>query len=82
MTTNTSPGQTSSETSRTAAMQPVFARSSLRERSASGLPTMRSARGPKTFQTFSALISGAPLRSTRWVLDSGAARALIPFAGS
>ena len=47
MTTNTSPGQTSSETSRTAAMQPVFSRSSLRERSASGLPTMRSARGPE-----------------------------------
>ena len=31
ITTNTSPGQTSNETSRTAATQPVFARSSARE---------------------------------------------------
>ncbi len=38
ITTNTSPGQTSNETSRTAATQPVLARSSERESSASGVP--------------------------------------------
>ena len=46
MTTKTSPGATSNETSRTAATQPVFARSSARGRSASGEPTIRSAFGP------------------------------------
>ena len=51
MTTNTSPGQTSNETSRTATTHPVFSRSSPRGRSASGEPTSRSPRGPKTFQT-------------------------------
>ncbi len=54
MTTNTSPGQTSIEMSRTAATQPVFSRSSARERSASGVPTTLSAFGPNTFQTPSA----------------------------
>ena len=43
ITTNTSPGQTSSETSLTAATQPVLARSSERGSSASGVPTIRSA---------------------------------------
>ena len=60
MTTNTSPGQTSIETSRTAIEQPVFSRSSARERSASGVPTMRSSCGPKIFQTPSARMSGSP----------------------
>ena len=65
ITTNTSPGQTSNETSRTAATQPVLARSSARESSASGLPTTRSAFGPNTFQMPSARISGSRLRSMR-----------------
>ena len=60
MTTNTSPGQTSNETSRTAATQPVFARSSARGSSASGVPMIRSAFGPKIFQTPVARISGSP----------------------
>ena len=51
MTTKTSPSVTSNETSRTAATQPVFSRSSCRESEASGEPTMRSACGPYTFQT-------------------------------
>ena len=55
MTTNTSPGQTWIETSRTATTQPVLARSSERESSASGVPMIRSARRPKIFQTPSAL---------------------------
>ncbi len=46
MTTNTSPGATSNETSRTAATQPVFSSSSARGSSASGESTMRSAFGP------------------------------------
>ena len=58
MTTNTSPGQTSIETSRTATTQPVFSRSSPRGRNASGEPTSRSPRGPKTFQTPSARMTG------------------------
>src|SRR6266516_3919547 len=64
ITTKTSRGQTSNETSRTAATQLCFARSSLRESSASGVPTIRSALRPKIFQTPCTLISGAPLRST------------------
>ena len=43
MTTNTSPGWMSIETSRTATTQPVFSRSSARESSASGVPMMLSA---------------------------------------
>ena len=51
MTTNTSPGATSNETSRTAATQPDWASSSLRLRSASGVPTTLSALGPNTFHS-------------------------------
>jgi hypothetical protein len=65
ITTNTSPGHTSNETSRTAATQPVLARSSLRDSSASGVPTIEPAFGPNTFHTPSARISGSPLWSTR-----------------
>ena len=72
MTTKISPGQTSNETSRTAATQPCFARSSARGRSASGVPMTRSAWRPKIFQTPSARISGAPERST-----PGAARGAV-----
>ena len=60
MTTNTSPGLMSSETSRTATMQPVFSRSSARESSQSGVPMTLSAPGPKTFHTPSARRSGSP----------------------
>ena len=62
MTTKTSPGQTSMLTSRTAATQPVFSRSSARGRSASGVPMTLSAFGPNTFQTPSARSSGSPSR--------------------
>ena len=58
MTTKTSPGHTSIETSRTATTQPVFSRSSRRGSSASGEPTSFSPFGPKTFQTPSARIAG------------------------
>src|SRR4051794_18304596 len=58
MTTNTSPGQTSMETSRTAATQPVFSRSSARGRSASGVPITFPALRPKIFQIPSARMSG------------------------
>ncbi len=74
MTTNTSPGQTWSDTSRTAATQPVFSRSSPRGRSASGLPMIRSAFGPKTFQTPSARIRGSPRCSSSWLGRIGAHR--------
>jgi hypothetical protein len=66
MTTNTSPGQTSSETSRTAIVQPVFSRSSEGDSSASGVPMTRSARAPKIFHTPRAASSGGPERSTTW----------------
>ena len=59
ITTNTSPGYTSNETSRTAATQPVFARSSPRGRSASAVPITLSALRPKIFQIPSARMSGA-----------------------
>ncbi len=49
MTTNTSPGATSKDTSRTAATQPVCVSRSLRLRSARAVPTTLSALGPKTF---------------------------------
>ena len=58
MTTKTSPGQTSSDTSLTATTQPVFALCSARGRSASGEPTSFSGFGPKTFHTPSARIAG------------------------
>src|SRR5947207_8314839 len=63
MTTKTSRGHTWNETLRTAATQLCFARSSLRESSASGVPTIRSALRPKIFQIPWTLMSGAPLRS-------------------
>ena len=59
ITTNTSPGQTSSETSRTAATQPVLARSSARGNAASGVPITWSAFEPKIFQTPLARITGS-----------------------
>ena len=59
MTTKTSPGQTSKETSRTAATQPVLARSSERDSSASGVPMMLSAFAPKIFQTPATRTTGA-----------------------
>jgi hypothetical protein len=49
MTTKTSPGATSKETSFTPTTQPVFFFISARLRSASGVPMIRSARGPKIF---------------------------------
>ena len=69
MTTKTSPGQTSKETSRTAATHPCFSRSSARERSASGVPTTRPACRPKIFQTPTARISGGLLRSMSWPME-------------
>ena len=69
ITTKTSPGQTSKETSRTAATQPCFSRSSPRERSASGVPITRPACRPKIFQTPTAWISGALLRSMSWPME-------------
>ena len=65
ITTKTSPGQTWKLTSRTAVMQPVCSRSSARDSSAAGVPMMRSACGPKTFQTPSTEIRGSRVRSTR-----------------
>ena len=62
ITTNTSPGQTSNDTSRTAATQPVFSRSAARVSSASAVPRMRSAFGPKIFQIPEAAMSGSPER--------------------
>jgi hypothetical protein len=61
MTTNTSPGYSSNDTSRTAATQPVFRRSSDLGRSASGVPMTLSAFRPKIFQMPSARMSGGPL---------------------
>ena len=78
MTTNTSPRQTSNETSRTAAIQPVFSRNSCRESSASGVPRMRSALGPKIFQMPEAAMSGSPARPlpvTRLIYQSRRFRA-------
>src|SRR6186713_831586 len=59
ITTNTSPGQTSSETSRTAATQPVFARNSARGNAASGVPITWLAFEPKIFHTPVARITGS-----------------------
>jgi hypothetical protein len=64
ITTNTSPGQMSMLTSRTATVQPVLSRSSRRDSSASGVPMIRSPCEPKIFQTPSALTSGSCVRST------------------
>ena len=72
MTTNTSPGQTSSETSLTAATQPVLARSSERGSSASGVPMMLSAFGPKIFQTPLARMMGStPAPFDAWRAGDG-----------
>ena len=60
MTTNTSRGATSNETSFTAITQPVFSCRSLRERSASGVPMILSARAPKIFQSPSTLRAASP----------------------
>ena len=58
MTTKTSPWRTSNETSRTAAVQPVRARSSARGRVGVRRADGTSAFGPKTFHTPSARIAG------------------------
>src|SRR5439155_26613761 len=71
ITTKTSCGQTSKETLRTAATQPVFSRSSRRGSSASGVPMTFPALAPKIFQTPSARISGGPLRSTWCAVGAG-----------
>ena len=60
ITTNTSPGATSNETSRTAIVLPVFSRNSGRVRSTNGEPTTLSALAPNTFQRFFTEIIGAP----------------------
>ncbi len=52
MTTKTSPGATSNETSRTAAVFPVLARNSARGSDASGLPLIFSGLGPETCYRF------------------------------
>ena len=67
ITTKTSPGATSKETSLTPTTQPVFFFRSARERSASGVPMILSAPSPKIFQTFST-VSPAPrvLASPAW----------------
>ena len=59
ITTKTSPGATSNETSRTAIVFPVCARSSERDKSANGEPTTLSAFAPNTFQRFRTEIIGA-----------------------
>jgi hypothetical protein len=58
MTTNTSPGATSKETSRTAIVLPVLARSSVRDKFASADPITFSGLFPKTFHTFCTEIIG------------------------
>ena len=60
MTTKTSPGMISSETSRTAIVQPVFCCSSRRESSASSVPMIWPAFAPKIFHTPCARRSGSP----------------------
>src|SRR4029078_7344358 len=66
MTTNTWPGETANETSRTAATQPVFSRSSARDSSRSGVPSTLSAFLPKIFQIPWARISGV---APAWPLE-------------
>ena len=61
MTTNTSPGATSNETSLTPTTQPVFSFRSDRERSASGVPMILSPPGPKIFQRLSTIKARAPV---------------------
>src|SRR5688500_4641643 len=50
ITTKTSPGLTSKDTSRTATVEPCLRRSSALDRSAAGVPMSRCSAGPKTFQ--------------------------------
>ena len=65
ITTNTSPGATSKETSRMPTTWPVFSCSSLRDSWASSVAMILSARGPKIFQSPSTWTAGvSPLRST------------------
>ncbi len=52
ITTNTSPGATSNDTSLTPTTQPVFSFRSARESSASGVPRTLSQLRPKIFQRF------------------------------
>ena len=61
MTTKTSPGWISIDTSRTATTQPVFWRSSRGGSSQSGVPMSLSPWGPNTFHTPSARTTGSPL---------------------
>ena len=68
ITTNTSPGATSNETSFTPTTLPVFSLSSARESSASGVPMTRSERGPKIFQRLST-DRAAVMRGSSRVLD-------------
>ena len=65
MTTNTSPGATSKETSLTATTQPVFACSSLRDSSASGVPMILSALSPKIFQSSLTDSAASPLLAVK-----------------
>ena len=59
ITTKTSPGATSKETSRTAIVLPVFARNSCLDSKASGVPIIASGFDPKTFHRFRTEIIGA-----------------------
>ena len=65
MTTKTSPGQTSKETSRRAIIEPVLPRSSSRDRSASGVPMILCSAGPKTFHRCGRRASVGPLPARR-----------------
>jgi hypothetical protein len=69
----------SSDTSRTAIVQPVLRRSSPRGRCASSLSMIRSACAPKIFHTPWAASSGSPLRSISCGATAGAAAA-VPVA--
>ncbi len=63
ITTNTSPGATSKETSRTPTTQPCFSFSSARDSFSSGVPITLSAWDPKIFHnesTFNAAVIAAP----------------------
>jgi hypothetical protein len=82
ITTKTSPGQTSKETSRTAATHPVCSRSAARLNSASDVPMMRSAFGPKIFQIPDAAMRGSPTRPlpvTRADISTRGARVHTPL---
>ena len=66
ITTKTSPGATSKETSLTAITQPVFSWRSLRDRSASAVPMILSERLPKIFQRPSTLRAAPPSAVLAW----------------